>query len=140
MSLSLLFFFNILKYKWAGFKFLNEWSMTSMCYLILIICALTATYMGAFRWRVMAIGPFFDNSHELVTIDSPSFFKNFYLPPKAINVIQQISVAIQHNHQILVENIFGPEWNAAHTCSTKRYANMVASWVKLSRRKNKEYN
>ena len=115
MSLSLFFLVMPLKYKWTGFKFLNRWSMTGVCYLILIVCTLTAPYMGGFRWRVMAIGPFFDNSHKLITIDSPRFFRNFYLSPSGIDVIQQIGLAIQHNPQIPSKKIFfGPRMEFAY--------------------------
>jgi len=95
----------------------NRQSMLALCNVVLIICSLTAIYVGGLRWRVMGIGPFFDNRHKLITIDSPSFFKNFYLSPQAISVIQQIGLAIKPDSQHLRNNksiFFGPRLEFAY--------------------------
>ena len=93
----------------------SQWSgrlaplrITPLSFLVWITCSIIAFYAGAMRWRVMYIGPnLFYADTNLVQSTSSPFFSDFYIAPRAANVVDQLHLALQEQ--------FGPgdNWHNA---------------------------
>lgn len=99
-------------------RFLDESRLTSLTWLMIILCGSVAFYGSAARWRVEGIGPFYADT-ALVQVSGVKFFDGFKVAPRAARVVKQIGsvVGSKNRTDMRVANepiFFGPRMEFAY--------------------------